>query len=145
MSSRVGFICASCKTYKGRDDDDFVPYGDNCVRCQVDSGEIRECDLTVIDKDKCYDFKAIGVNQAEGVRSPEAQERLYSKIVQEKRKLAEQARREGNHRGDDGIARVGTIPRELFMARQRQFGKDYWHDGEPIERKLKREGLHFGK
>lgn len=143
--ARIGFICSACRTYKGRDDDDFMPHGDKCVRCCVEHGDVTECDLTIVTKGKEYDFSRVAANQADGKRSPEAQERLYSKIIQEKRKMAEIARREGNHRGPDGMERVGSIPRELFMARQLQWGKDYWHDGEPIEAKLKREGLHFGR
>jgi len=144
-ATRIGFICATCKTYKDREDDDFMPGGDHCLRCSVENGDITESHLSIINKGVVPEFKRVGANLAEGHRSSSQQEALYSKIIATKRKIAAEGYRSGEYYKDGATRMDGSVPREIVMARQLQFGKQYWFDGEPLKDKLKREGLYFGK
>lgn len=78
------------------------------------------------------------------VRSAQEQEKLYGRIIEDGKRRYKKMMA-GNTR-DDGCRMVARIPRELFMQKMRQHGKDYWHQGgdrRAQERALRREGLYW--
>lgn len=76
-------------------------------------------------------------------RKAKDQERAYNRLLEENRKRARQKRREDRTRlsRDSDMHMAAQIPRELYTARQRQFGKFYWQ--EEGKKALKRDGLSF--
>jgi len=98
------------------------------------------------DPDKPFDFepRAMGVNIARGNRTPAQQEKHYGKIIDRTRKLVKKKTRDEKTKAgmldrEDRMHMKARIPRELFIARTRQFGKNYWVD--EGHRALKKDGL----
>ena len=84
-------------------------------------------------------FTHLGPNLAEKAgRTPEQQERIYSKIIESGRKVRAEKKRSLGKRAE-GRFESHEIPRELWVARERQFGKNYWR--EEGMKALKRDGL----
>ena len=84
-------------------------------------------------------FTHLGPNLAEKAgRTPEQQERIYSKIIESGRKVRAEKKRSLSKRAE-GRFESHEIPRELWVARERQFGKNYWR--EEGMKALKRDGL----
>lgn len=86
-------------------------------------------------------MKIGGHNISKGRRTDRQQERVYANVMNETRKLA-RARR-GERHGDGSVRMAAQIPRELYMARTQQYGKNYWVD--EGKKALKRDGLSFEK
>lgn len=84
-----------------------------------------------------HELRTLPVGWNRGNKDGRAQEQRYNKLQQETRKRAEEVSRSA-HRKDD-IRLAAKIPRELFKARQRQNGQNYWTDEGKAA--LKREGL----
>jgi hypothetical protein len=90
------------------------------------------------------DIKVPGWNMAHGKRSPAQQEAVYNKVIGDKRKAAAATRaaRKGTKRKCGEVRSIGSIPRELYIAKIRETGdKRYW-DREP-KKVLKQHGLAF--
>lgn len=84
-----------------------------------------------------HDKRAMPVGWQHGNTDHEAQERRYAREQNDLQRRSHELKRTGGHREDMRLA--GKVPRELFLARQKQFGKDYWqNEGKAA---LKREGL----
>lgn len=94
------------------------------------------------DRNKPFEYTKRGINLADGVRSPAAQEKQYQKQIGEERANALRAKRErGLSKQPQRLEHAASIPREAFQARQLQFGKDYWrNEGKAA---LKRDGWLF--
>lgn len=104
---------------------------------QADAGS----GIQIIVQGKCWDIphdkRTMPVGWQHGNTDHEAQERRYAKNQQALAKRAHELKRSGGHREDMRLA--GQVPRELFLARQRQYGRDYWqNEGKAA---LRREGL----
>lgn len=91
-------------------------------------------------KDFKLDATCVPLGWDKGNTDVDAQERAYAKKINEERKLAQ-----ANDKAaiKNGIRKIGSVPRELVRARQKQFGKDYWQSD--IKAKLKEEGLYYHK
>lgn len=89
---------------------------------------------------KPIDCTHLGANLGERVgRTPAQQERIYGNVVNSLQKLNREKRRSLSRRAEGKTEIKAEIPRELYVARQRQFGKDYWKaEG---DRALRRDGL----
>ncbi len=74
-------------------------------------------------------------------RGADAQEKLYKKIIDGYRLRAKRKARDMGRKSDSDFRMLGSVPRELAMARMNQYGKDYWSKGGKDA--LKRDGLCF--
>lgn len=84
-----------------------------------------------------YHLRTNPIGWEKGNTDAEAQERRYAKLQQETSSRCAELARGAHKKNDFRIA--AKIPRELFLARQRQCGKDYWqNEGDAA---LKRDGL----
>lgn len=74
----------------------------------------------------------------------EAQERRYTKIVEETKKLAVANDRKAIK---GGVRQIAKVPREVLRLRQNQYGKDYLdpasQSADEIKSKLRSDGLLF--
>lgn len=117
-----------------------------CDSCGKKIKRIMSMPAACYDPTKPFDFepKAMGVNIARGNRTPAQQEKHYGKIIDDARKnVRRKTKDETTMRGeldrDDRMHMKARIPRELYIARTRQFGKHYWSD--EGEKALKRDNL----
>lgn len=97
----------------------------------------------VLVRDKQWDippeFRPPPCRWEKGNVDHEAQERRYADIQTTAAKAVDARRRDMSRRDSGKQDLVARIPRELFLARQRQYGKDYWlNEG---DRALRRDGL----
>lgn len=67
-----------------------------------------------------------------------AQERAYSKLIAEERKLARQNDKQAIK---NGLRKIGSVPREMHRMRTNQYGKDYYRSDTAA--KLKADGLLY--
>lgn len=88
-------------------------------------------------------FTKPAVNIARRYRTPQQQEKFYSRYIGKwKESMTKLKRQRGLSRsGEQNMRLVGKVPRELWVARTRQFGKQYWFD--EGRKALKRDGLDF--
>ena len=119
-------------------------YPHKCEHCGKKIKRVLSMPAACYDPLKPLDFdpKKMGVNVSKGARTPAQQEREYGKIIEQSRKDVKQKTRDEKFKGGDDPYRMhmqARIPRELFSARTRQFGKDYWID--EGKKALKRDGL----
>jgi len=83
------------------------------------------------------DATCLPIGFEKGNTGPEQQAR-YSKIINEKRKLAKLNDKEAIK---GGIRHIGSVPRELDRLRKRQYGKDYYQEN--TKQRLAEDGLLF--
>ena len=109
-----------------------------CPECGIDLTRIFTAPSVLVLGDP-LPMKIGGNNVSKGRRTNQQQERVYANVMNETRKRA-RARR-GERHGDGSVRMAAQIPRELYMARTRQYGKNYWVD--EGKKALKRDGLSF--
>jgi hypothetical protein len=86
------------------------------------------------------EYKRHGVNIARSCRTADQQEAVYAKKFEQERVLAKARDRSASSKGP--MRKVGQIPREAWIARTRQHGKEYWTNDDPKEL-AKRDGFLF--
>ncbi len=99
-------------------------------------------EVSVPGKQEDYDPRkgGMGINIAERLgRSPAKQEEIYRKILKRDAERYRQAERSGDNRNNP-MKKIATIPREAWIARTRQHGKDYWQSDDP-KKLAKRDGF----
>ncbi len=109
-----------------------------CPECGIDLTRIFTPPSVLVLGDP-LPMKIGGNNISKGRRTNQQQERVYANVMNETRKLARGRR--GERHGDGSVRMAAQIPRELYMARTRQYGKNYWVD--EGKKALKRDGLSF--
>ena len=115
----------------------------DCPECPREMRRVRSgVQVCVPGKREEYDpaKNGMGINLGERLgRSPEQQIRNYQKVMKEEAEVNREVRRRGLDR-KDGIRKIGCIPREAWIARTRQHGKNYWqHDD--VRKLVKRDGF----
>ena len=87
---------------------------------------------------------AIGINIAERLgRTPQQQTQEYQKAFRYEQTTARRTAREtSKERKNMQFRKVGSIPREAWIARTRQHGKEYWNSDDP-QKLAKRDGFLF--
>lgn len=137
------FYCKSCKSIQ-----DY--YGESdCLKCQKVNEESRDegakstefsCPQIMV-KGAPLAINKPGVNMARGVRTSAQQERMYAKMMEKTKKQVQHKKREmrTSTKDEADTTLKARIPRELYIARTREFGKNYWQD--EGETALKRDGL----
>lgn len=118
----------------------------SCPKCGARSG--RNCrdfaSVGILNTTDALPIKSPGMNLAHKAgRSPAQQERLYKKLIGRLRDAHRRAKRERgtSRRSDNDIRANGSIPRELWHSRTKDYGKNYWYD--EGKKALKRDGLDF--
>lgn len=85
-------------------------------------------------------FTHLGTNLAQEVgRTPAQQERMYARVIERNKLIAREKKRSRGRRAEGKTELAAEIPREMYIARQQQFGKNYWQ--EEGRRALRRDGL----
>lgn len=138
------YACSSCREIR----DVFKPMSqydreESCEECG-ERMERRICTVpqfAMLDNPLPIGLKHHGTNVGEKVRSPAEQEKLYGKIIEKTRRQARKKARSSSRKKDNDMNMVAKIPRELWSAREQQYGKGYWE--KEGDRALKRDGLKF--
>lgn len=101
--------------------------------CRINYGSPADEPLdgvTVLVKNQQWEippeFRTMPLGWQHGNIDHDAQEQRYGEIINDARKRTHEVARGAHAKSDFRLA--AKIPRELFLARQRQYGKDYWQN-----------------